>query len=419
MATPHQLSRPAPGPTAEPPLDRALVGRVRALRERDEIARAEAAVRERDERTVEQQVLLSEIPAPPFGEEARGDRMAQLMEDAGAEDVRKDEVGNVLGRVGPPGERPIVVAAHLDTVFPEDTDVSVRRDGERLIGPGISDDARGLAALLALADVIRRSGLEERIPLLVVATVGEEGVGDLRGVRHLFREGGPGRSTRAFVSLDGAGISRIVHRGLGSLRYRVTARGPGGHSWVDWGRPNPVHALGRLVAAWTDIALPGTPRTSLTVARWSGGTSINAIPSEAWVELEVRSEDPETLQSMDGKVRGLVDAARDGARNGRDGLSFRIESIGDRPAGETPADAPLVRAAVAATRAVGAEPRLAVSSTDANVPMDAGIPAVTLGAGGEAGEAHTESEWYRNDGGPDGIVRALLTLLLLESLDGE
>ncbi len=391
-----------------------MVGRVRSLLARPDVQKARTRLFDDDERTLRDQRELTEIPAPPFGEAQRAQRMASLLEEAGLSGVETDGEGNVLGRLGGNGRPPMVIAAHLDTVFPPDTDVRVRDVGDRLVAPGISDDGRGLAALTALARAIVGAELELSRPLLFVATVGEEGRGDLRGVRHLFREGGPGRSAHGFLSLDGAGLARIVNAGLGSRRFRVTVRGPGGHSWVDFGTPNPIHAVGRAVAALADMERPTQPPSTLTVARWGGGTSVNAIPREAWVEIDVRSPSPGDLAALEEGVRSRVSAAVE--REGGDtsaaaGLTVEVEVIGDRPPGSTPDDAGLVRAAQAATRSVGVDPQLAISSTDANVPMALGIPAITMGAGGEAGQAHTPDEWYRNEAGPEGILRALLTLL--------
>lgn len=385
-----------------------------ALLERDDVERARTLIYRDDARTLADQCALTEIAAPPFGEDARSRRMAELMEQAGLERVERDGLGNVVGWWGPPSLPPVIVSAHLDTIFPEGTDVRVRQEGDRLIGPGISDDGRGLAALLALARALAQVELALRRPILFAATVGEEGEGDLRGVRHLFRPGGAARGATSFVSLDGAGLSRIVTGGLGSRRFRLTVRGPGGHSWVDWGTPNPIHALGRAVAAFTQLALAQEPRTTLSVGRWAGGTSVNSIPQDAWVELEVRSQSIAELDRLDARIRRSAQEAMadvNQSANGRGRAELAVDVIGDRPAGATHPDQLLVRAAVAATRAVGGAPELAVSSTDANIPMSLGIPAITMGAGGEAGLAHTTDEWYRNEGGPEGILRALLTVM--------
>jgi acetylornithine deacetylase/succinyl-diaminopimelate desuccinylase-like protein len=396
--------------------------RARALHADPAVNRACAIAVESDAETVADQVALAEIPAPSFQETLRGARMAELLAAAGCEAPATDAVGNVMARMGPADGRPLVLSAHLDTVFPAEIDVSVSRRDDRLEGPGISDDARGLAALVAVARSLHRAGVRPASPILFAATVCEEGAGDLRGVRHLFREAGPGAAARAFVSLDGAGLSRIVARGLGSRRLRATVRGPGGHSWTDWGTPNPMHALGEAVGAIANLPLSADPSVTATVARWGGGTSINAIPAEAWVEMDMRSESPELLEDVEARAREALRAAvartSAAAAAGRAPLALEIKTIGDRPAGRTAPDTELVRAAVAATRTLGVDPELISSSTDANVPMSVGVPAVTLGAGGEAGGAHTLDEWYRNDGGSDGVVRALLTALLLAGVEG-
>jgi acetylornithine deacetylase/succinyl-diaminopimelate desuccinylase-like protein len=391
--------------------------------------RARRYLESTDGRTLEEQIALTEIPAPPFDEVRRGQHMAGLMTASGLEVLATDEVGNVIAR-GPGSApwsgsdsegRPIVVSAHLDTVFPPGTDTRVTRDGDLLQGPGISDDARGLAALLALARAGQAAGIEFSSPVLIVATVGEEGTGDLRGVRHLFsKDGFLSGGCACFFSLDGAGMRRIVNVGLGSLRYRATVRGPGGHSWVDFGLPNPIHALARAVDRITRVPLPTRPATTLSVGRWGGGTSVNAIPTEAWVELEVRSEAEVELSRMDLEVRSILDRVVAPQSSDLRGprLTLDIETLGHRPAGATSVHHPLVQAAISATTALGERPELGISSTDANLPMSLGVPAITLGVGGEAGQAHTTAEWYRNTRGPDGILRALLALLLADEALG-
>ena len=412
--SPRRLTGAPLSPSFAPVTD-AMDRQIEALLARTEVVRACALIREDDARTIQAQRELTEIPSPPFGEASRAARMAEMMADAGLLDVELDGVGNVVGRWGSAQGAPMVVSAHLDTVFPSGTDVRVREQGDRLVGPGISDDGRGLAALLALARALRGSSLQPSRPILFAATVGEEGEGDLRGVRCLFREGGPARHAIGFVSLDGAGLSRIVTAGPGSRRFRLTVRGPGGHSWVDWGTPNPIHALGRAVARFTELMLAQDPRTTLSVGRWAGGKSINAIPQEAWVEIEVRSQSVPELERLTREIRGEAEAAvvaANEAARGRGNVDLSVAVIGDRPAGDTRPDARLVLIALAATRAMNALPELALSSTDANLPMALGIPAITIGAGGEAGLAHTTEEWYRNLAGPEGVVRALITLLL-------
>lgn len=372
-----------------------------------------------DQVTLHDQVSLTLIPAPPFSEHQRASRMAELMVEAGLQDVALDPVGNVLGRYSmgaDPHEPPLVVSAHLDTAFPPGTPVTVRREGSRIRAPGIADDGRGLAALVALARALRRAEVPVAVPILFVATVGEEGAGDLRGVKELFNPRGAGHGARGFISLDGAGIEGVVIRGVGSRRLRITVSGPGGHSWSDFGTPNPIHILAEAVARLTRFTLPDIPRTTCTVARWGGGTGINAIPEEGWVEVDLRSEDPRSLAELEARVREMVRLTLDtsGLAVGDHGerATVEVEVIGDRPAGSTDPDSPLVRAALAATRFLGRVPALLSASTDANLPMSLGIPALTIGAGGRAGGAHTLDEWYDNTGGPEGIQRALLTLLL-------
>jgi acetylornithine deacetylase/succinyl-diaminopimelate desuccinylase-like protein len=248
--------------------------------------------------------------------------------------------------------------------------------------------------------------------------VGEEGPGNLRGVRHLFGPEGAGRGAAAFVSVDGAGLDRVVTRGVGSRRFRITVRGPGGHSWVDWGLANPIHALGTVVDRLASLELPRTPVSTLTVARWGGGTSINAIPQEAWAEVDTRSESESGLDGTEAALRRIVKetvAASPPTQRGR--LETEITVLGVRPGGRTSSDARLVRAAMAATRAVGVNAEESASSTDANVPMAAGIQAITIGGGGTGGLAHTTDEWYENEHGPQGVVRTLYTVLLMTHLE--
>lgn len=377
-------------------------------------ARAASICRDDDEQTLRWQMELTAIPAPPFQEALRGHRMAELLAEAGAVDVRQDEEGNVLGWVlGAADVPPLILSAHLDTVFAADVPIAVTREGDLLKGPGISDDGRGLAAVLAVV----RALTEARVPLgrsvLVAATVGEEGLGDLRGARHLVGPEGVGRDAAGFISVDGGGLDRIVVRGVGSRRFRITVRGPGGHSWIDWGLANPIHALGAAVRALASEPLPLDPLTTLTVARWGGGTSINAIPQEAWVEVDTRSASEEELERVEGRLRSTVErCVVDESVMGRGAaLEVDLVRVGRRAAGSTDPASPLVRAAWAATDAVGVMPVLTESSTDANAAMAVGIPAVTLGGGGEAGSAHTTEEWYRNVRGPEGVLRALYTVV--------
>lgn len=378
-------------------------------------ARAAWICREDDEQTLASQMELTAIPAPPFQEARRGRRMAELLAEAGALEVREDGEGNVLGNVtGLADLPPLVLSAHLDTVFAEDVPIMVARDGDLLTGPGISDDGRGLAVVLAVVRALTEARVPLARPVLVAATVGEEGLGDLRGARYLVGPSGAGRDAAAFISVDGGGLDRIVVRGVGSRRFRITVRGPGGHSWIDWGLANPIHALGAAVRELTAGALPGDPLTTLTVARWGGGTSINAIPQEAWVEVDTRSTSEGELERVEGWLRSTVErcVVDESALGKGAALEVDLVRVGRRVAGDTDPGSPLVRAAWAATDAVGVLPVLTESSTDANAAMAAGIPALTVGGGGEAGLAHTTGEWYRNVRGPEGVLRALYTVVL-------
>ena len=357
------------------------------------------------------QVEVCEIAAPTGEEDERGGWLLERFRALGLTQLGRDVAGNVIGvRAGSePDERPVVLCAHLDTVFPRDTVLRVRREGDRLIGPGIGDNGRGIAALLALAGVIDGVEVRPRAPVVFVGTTGEEGAGDLRGAKHLFTNGL--RDARAAVILDGAGDDRIVHRALGSRRYRITFHGPGGHSWSAYGAPNAVHAAAACAARLAALPLPAEPRTTLSVGRIGGGMAVNAIPSEAWLELDVRSTAPEHLPRIEAQIRSIAEQAErdENVRRatGSAALTSRVEVIGDRPAGQTAIDDPLVAAAMEATRLIGREPTLAAASTDANVPISLGIPAVAIGAGGRGGDAHTQSEWFEDREGGLGLERAL------------
>ncbi len=373
----------------------------------DRVRAARHHIERSDESTLVRQAALSAIPAPTGAEGARGAHLATLFRDAGLSDVAVDEVGNVTGWMGTRRDDAVVLSAHLDTVFGEELDVSVERSGARLAGPGISDNARGLAALVTVAEALVRARVATRRPVRFTATVGEEGHGDLRGVRHLFDRSRP----HAFIALDGAGIERIVHRALGARRYRVTYRGPGGHSWAAFGVANPANAVGRATALLADLQMPHSPRSTCAVVRLGGGTGLNSIPQEGWFDLDLRSEDPRALGQIDHAVQGVLARAlseeNSHRTSGTPPLQLDLRRVGDRPSGLTPRAHPLVQTAIAATRALGRSHELTCASTDANVPIALGVPAIALGAGGHAGDAHLPTEWYENVDGALGVVRAL------------
>jgi acetylornithine deacetylase/succinyl-diaminopimelate desuccinylase-like protein len=374
---------------------------------------------ETDGETIADQLRLVQLPAPTLEESTRAAHFRVRCIELGLEDPRIDAAGNVLAWLPNSTDRaePVLVAAHLDTVFPAGTALVPRRVGKRIFTPGIADNARGLAALLALGRAMTRAGVRTERTVVLIATVGEEGNGDLSGVKHLFREGSDWRAAAAFIGVDGTGRRRIVNQAVGSRRLRVVVRGPGGHSWADWGRANPIDAVGQVITELKRRISPLPEKSTLTIGRIAGGTSINTIPAEAWLELDLRSEDHDVLIGLEAKARAVIEAAvrdtDDQRRPGTPALTVQLELIGDRPAGRTPPDTPLVAAARAATEFIGETPELLSSSTDANIPISLGIPAITLGAGGDSGGAHTTEEWYENDGGPAGLERLLLTILAI------
>ncbi len=390
----------------------------------DAVRRALERIAATDAETLGDQLAFTAIPAPTGEEGPRARALADRLVAAGLPEVAPDGVGNVVGRWpassadGAP--RPaLALIAHLDTVFPAGTDLVVRREGARYLAPGIGDNARGLAGLAAVARAVASAGVRCRSDLLFIGSVGEEGLGNLRGVRHIFEASPLGRTIGQVIAVDGCDARRIVRRAVGSRRYRIAFAGPGGHSWGAAGVPSAVHALGALVARLVDLPLPTTPHTTLNVGEVAGGSAVNAVAASAHCLVEVRSTGEAVLLRLDEAIREAAGHAAEtegrraagAARRGGDrrpGLAVTVELLGVRPCGETPGDAPLVRAARAATLALGLSPTEPESSTDANVPIARGIPALTLGAGGASGGAHTLSEWFENEDGARGVQRLLL-----------
>ncbi|BCS33716.1 peptidase M20 [Luteitalea sp. TBR-22] len=376
-----------------------------------DVAAAVAAADTLEPWVIDQQVALCEVPAPPFKEQARAEVVRRAFADLGLRRVRVDAVGNVIGeRDGTSAAGPhLVFSAHLDTVFPDGTVVKVRREGTRLLGPGITDDCRGLAVLLGVVKAIGEAGVKAPGRISFVATVGEEGLGDLRGVKHLFGPSGLGRIDR-FVSIDGAGLE-ITNGGVGSKRYRVTFTGPGGHSYGAFGMPNPIHALGRAVAAIGALDVPATPKTTFNVGRIGGGTSVNSIPFEAWMEVDLRSESARSLADLDTRVRSAIEAAVV-AENGRWRHASKVKAdvrlVGDRPAGRTADTSDIVLAARSVLEALKQPVVLDTSSTDANVPMNLGIPAITIGGGGTGQGSHSLDESFDSRDAVVGLRQAIL-----------
>lgn len=373
------------------------------------------------EKITEEQIEICSIAAPPFGEQARAEYLLRKFGECGLEHAVLDSAGNCLALHNGRSSTPLlVISAHLDTVFPAETDLTLRRSGNRLLAPGISDDGCGLAALITLARVLTTNEIETETPILFAGTVGEEGAGNLRGVRHLFTEGKWAEQIAAFISFDGAGLDQITNGALGSRRYRVQVRGPGGHSWGDFGAANPIHGLGRAISSLAAYPAPLDPRTTFNVGRITGGSSINAIPGEASMEVDLRSISETELVRLDAffrrAVREAVDQENAIRRKDTAPLELSVVLIGERPSGETPPDSPIVRMAQEATRALGGAPVLECASTDSNVPIALGIPAITLGAGGSSGNQHTIDEWYDPHDRHLGLKRALLVVLGMAKL---
>ena len=375
-----------------------------------ELSRERRWLTEREADVLQCQVEIARIPAPTGGERERALHVARELEASGLT-ATIDDAGNVVARAAGAYEAaPVVVCAHLDTVFPEDTDLAVQRDGSRLVGPGICDNGRGLAVMVTIARVMRacRSGFAR--PVEFVATTGEEGAGDLRGAKHYFSRA---HQPYAVIAIDGAGDERIINTGLGSRRFRIVYRGPGGHSWAAFGVPNPVHAAARAASALAGLRVAGMDglRSALSVSRIGGGMSVNSIPEDAWLEVDVRSTSDAALERLERELRDVAAAAatQENQRRatGSEAMRFEVTRIGARPGGSTADDSPLVTAAIAATRLVGREPELATASTDANAAMRVGAPAIAIGGGGRGGAAHTSREWFDNTGAPAGLERAL------------
>jgi acetylornithine deacetylase/succinyl-diaminopimelate desuccinylase-like protein len=390
----------------------------RALIYAPEILRAFSFIEATDGETHTEMIRICEIPAPPFKEHARAAYIKQRFEELGLKRVRTDMEGNVIAeRPGRAAAPSVIIAAHLDTVFPEGTDVRVRRDGVRYYAPGISDNTAGVVSLITLARALDAAQIVTEGTIHFVGTVGEEGEGNLRGVRHLFTEGDFRSGVNAFISLDGPGVERITMRALGSRRYRVTVSGPGGHSWGDFGIVNPVHALGRAIARFAAYPAPMSPRTSFNVGIIEGGNSVNSIPQRASMIVDMRSVSSEEIDKLEAYLRRVVELAvrEENSQRAMSGTTLEVEfeQVGNRPSGETPVNAPIVQAAIDCSRVLGIEPRLDCSSTDSNIPISMGIPAITIGAGGMSSNCHTLGEWYEPTGRELGLKRLLLLTVML------
>jgi tripeptide aminopeptidase len=374
-----------------------------------------------DARALAEQKRITEIPAPPFKEKLRAEYYRQRMQELGFKDASIDAEGNVIAlRKGSGGGRPrLVVSAHLDTVFPEGTDVTVKEKDGAIIAPGIGDDSRGLAAMLSLVKAMNENQVATVGDIMFVGTVGEEELGNLRGVKALFRDHA---DIDGFISIDGLGITRVVVKATGSHRYEFTFKGPGGHSFAEFGLPSAIHAMGRAIAKISELQPPSDPKTTFTVGTVSGGTSVNAIAAEARMAVDMRSNSAQELLKLEARLLELVKeaVADENARWKSEKMTVEAKLIGDRPAGGVAMDSPVVQATERAVAAVTKEPRptFVGASTDSNIAMSLGIPAVTIGGGGEGGNWHSRNEWYKPVNAWYGPQNALLTVLILTGLDG-
>jgi acetylornithine deacetylase/succinyl-diaminopimelate desuccinylase-like protein len=363
----------------------------------------------------ELQMEVTAIPAPPFQEQQRAAWMLQRFSELGLLQAHLDGIGNVIGRIPGLEAGPLlVISAHLDTVFTE-TQIEVRRDGNRLVGPGVADNGAGLVALLALAGAIRAAKLRLRLPLLLLANVGEEGEGDLRGMRHFFDDPRWQGQIACLLALDGAGTDTIVTQALGSRRFEIAISGPGGHSWSDFGLPNPIVLLARLIERLSQIDLPQNPRTTLNVGTIKGGTSVNAIPHAAVMQVDVRSPDPQNIAAVEEQLRAAVEKVMNGVERSA-GVDVQVRVIGNRPAAELPEHATILQVLRMVDAQLGIKAHAHCASTDANIPLSLGIPALAVGAGGLGARAHTPQEWFIARERDLALKRILLTALALAGM---
>ena len=394
-----------------------------ALLKNRRVAQALESAAELNSWTTEQQVRLTEVPAPTFQEGPRAELLRRIFLEAGLK-PRLDSAGNVVAERPGNGRKDVVlISAHLDTVFPPGTDVKVRREGRRMAGPGISDNGAGLAALAWMARILHQARIRTESTLVLAGNTGEEGEGNLRGMRALVQS--YGSRLRAVIAVDGAATDHITTKALASRRLEITLTGAGGHSWADFGMPNPIHALARGITRFLATKVPDHPRTTYNVGVIEGGTAVNAIAQRALVKVDLRSESAAELDRLESALRKAMEAgisdemavAREGGHIGDPRIDLAVRSLGERPAGALPEDSALLAAVRQADRYLDNESRLELSSTDANIPLSLGIPAISLGGGGRSGGAHSVAEWYDATGRDLGAKRILLTVLAVAGIE--
>lgn len=410
---------PVPGSDAVP-MDNAVAVEFEQLTANTKVRAALESIAAGEPETIAEQIRLTEIPAPPFQEQRRAEYYLQQMQSRGLPEAYIDAEGNVIGLHRGSGEGPLLaIAAHLDTVFPPETDLTVEQRDGRYYAPGISDDGRGLTVLLTLIETLSSSAITTRGDILFIGNVGEEGLGDLRGIKAIFRDY---PQIDGFVSIDGSGLSSITTGATGSRRFEVVFTGPGGHSFSAFGLVSAIHAMGRAIANISDLQTPTDPKTTFTVGTVSGGTSVNSIAAHAAFEIDMRSNDASELASLEARVREAVLAgvAAENERwnnNGEITVEFRL--IGDRPSGRTSVASPIVQVAALAMAEAGGELQgVRLSSTDSNIPMALGIPAITITGGGESGGEHSPEEWFDPRDSERGPQMALLLVLGLVGVEG-
>lgn len=376
-----------------------------------------------DGQTIKNMIILTEIPAPPFKEAKRAGKLVEMFTEVGIDSIWIDKVGNVLAlRKGTKGNKIIVLDAHIDTVFPEGTDVTVKVEGNTYIAPGIGDDTRGVAMLIAVLDAMNKSSIKTEEDIVFIGSVGEEGLGDLRGVKYLFSKNSDIKID-SWISIDGGDSGRIINGGLGSKRYKVVFKGKGGHSWGAFGLANSHHALGKAIEIFTKEASIYTQKegakTSFNIGRIGGGTSVNSIPFESWMEVDMRSLSPQRLIEMDAILKKSMNRATKEYNNSgvKDKITLEMIPIGDRPSGETSIDTPLIQRVIASASYVGISTQLQTSSTNSNIPISKNVPAVTISRGGKSTRAHSLDEKWTNIDGAKNIKMPLLILLAEAGLD--
>jgi tripeptide aminopeptidase len=421
------------GPRAEvPPVPPPVQHEIARLAALPETRAAFAWLRAEGTQFANWQLEMARIPAPPFGEAGRGEWFQERFRALELEDVHTDEMGNVFGircdRTGHPAkhgsaQQYIALSAHIDTVFPAGTPLNIRQQGNRLYGPGVSDNGAGATALLAVAAALRTAKVALGIPILFIGNVGEEGEGDLRGMRHIFSHARWKDSIRYSLVLDGAGSDTIVAEALGSRRFEIIVRGPGGHSWSDFGMPNPILVLARTIQTFSQTSLPSSPKTTFNVGVIRGGTSVNSIPESASMRVDIRSTSMAEMERLEAALRRALEQAIEAESDASDrrtssqrrasGLSYEIVPIGNRPAGELDANARILKVIRAVDAHLGNAAQIQRASTDANIPLSLGREAIAIGGGGVGGGAHTLQEWFDCSGRELGLKRIFLTLLAL------